>query len=85
MLSCKTCGEQYTGKAADKFRNSWNNYKTDSIKAASVNTESCQQQFLQNYFLRDTYHGFLENVEVKLIDKTQAFDPTKRVLLDEKP
>ena len=47
-------------------------------KAASGNIESCKQQFLQNHFLLDNHHGFLEDFEVTLIDKTQASDPTKR-------
>ena len=48
----------------------WNNYEIDARKAASGNIESCKQQFLQNYFLQDDQHGFLEDVEVTLIDKT---------------
>ena len=75
MLNCKTCGKQYTGKIVDKFRSRWNNYKTDSRKAASGNIESCKQQFLQN---QDDHHGFLEDLKVTLIDKTQASDPTMR-------
>ena len=47
-------------------------------KPASGNIESCKQQFLQNHFLLDNHHGFLEDSEVTLIDKTQASDPTKR-------
>ena len=50
----------------------------DARKAASGNIESCKQQFLQNYFLRDDPHGLLDNVEVTLIDKTQASDTTYR-------
>ena len=50
----------------------------DARKAATWNIESCQQQFLQNYFLQDDHHEFPEDVEVKLIGKTQASDPTKR-------
>ena len=65
-------------KTVDMFRSRWNNYKTDARKAASGNIESCKQQFLQNHFLQDDHHGFLEDVEVTLIDKTQASDPTKR-------
>ena len=34
--------------------------------------------FLQNRFLQDDHHGFLEDVEVTLIYKTQASDLTKR-------
>ena len=70
-------GTQYTGKTVDKFRSRPNNYKTDARKAASGNIESCKQQFLQNYFLQDDHHGFLED-KGTLIDKTQASDPTKR-------
>ena len=78
MLSCKTCGKQYTGKTVDKFRSRSNNYKTDARKAASGNLESCKQRFLQNNFLQDDHHGFLEDAEATLIDKTQASDTTKR-------
>ena len=61
-----------------QFRSRWNNYKTNARKAARGNIESCRQQFLQNHFLQDDHHGFLEDVEVTLIDKTQASEPTKR-------
>ena len=43
LLSCKTCGKQYTGKTVDKFRSRWNNYKMDARKAASGNIESYKQ------------------------------------------
>ena len=80
FLSCKTCGKQYTGKTGDKFRIRWNNYKTDAWKAASDNIKNCKQQFLQNHFLQDDHHGFLEDIEVTLnyVEKTRASDPTKR-------
>ena len=58
-------------------RSGWNNLKTGARKAASSNTESSKQQFLQNHFLQDDHHEFLEDVEVTLIDKTQASNPTK--------
>ena len=41
-------------------------------------TESCKQQFFQNHFLQDEHHGFLKDVEVVLINKTQACDPFKK-------
>ena len=51
LLSCKTYGKQYTGKAADSFNSGlkWNNYKTDARKSANDNLKGCKQQFLQNY------------------------------------
>ena len=51
----------------------------DARKTASGNIESCKQQFFQNQFLQDDHHGFLENIEVTLIDKTHQ----ERILLDE--
>ena len=69
MLNGKTCGKQYTGKTVETFRSRWNNYKKDARKAASCNIESCKQQFLQNHFLWDDHHEFLD-VEVTLINKT---------------
>ena len=77
LLSCKTCGKQYTGKTVDKVTRRWNSYKTDVRKATSCNIDSCKQEFLQNHFLQDDHHGFVEDVEITLIDKTQASDCTK--------
>ena len=73
LLSCKKCGKQYTGKIVDMFMTRWNNCKTDARKAARGNTESCKQQLLQNHFLQDDYHGFLEETSVH----------QERILLDE--
>ena len=36
LLSCKTCGKQYTGKTVDKFRSRSNHYKTDIAKQLVV-------------------------------------------------
>ena len=40
--------------------------------------EKVKQQFLQSHFLQDDYKNFLEDVEIRLIDKIQGSDPTKR-------
>ena len=34
-------------------------------------------KFLQSHFLPNDHKGFLEDVEVRLIDKTEGSDPTK--------
>ena len=56
-------------------------YTGKTREAASGNTESCKQQFLQYHFSQDDHHEVLEYVKVKLIDKTEASDPTKREYL----
>ena len=40
--------------------------------------ESVKQKVLQYHFLQRDHQGFLKDVEVQLIDKTQASNPTKR-------
>ena len=40
--------------------------------------EDVKQKFLQSHFLQRDHQSFLKDVEVRLIDKTQASDPTKR-------
>ena len=78
LLSCKSCGKQYVGNTADHFRSKWNNLKCDVRKAESGDMENVKQKFLQSHFLQRDHQGFLKDVEVRLIDKTQASDPTKR-------
>ena len=40
--------------------------------------ENVKQKFLQSHFLKQDRKGFLKDVEVRLIDKTKGYDPTKR-------
>ena len=40
--------------------------------------ENMKQKSLQSHFLQRDHQGFLKDVEVRLNDKTQASDPTKR-------
>ena len=50
------------------------------IKYIVSNMKNVKQKFLQSHFLLRDHQGFLKDVEVRLIDKTQSSDPTKRVL-----
>ena len=40
--------------------------------------ENVKQKFLQSHFLQHHHQSFSKEVEVRLIDKTQASNPTKR-------
>ena len=40
--------------------------------------ENVKQKFLQSHFLQQDHKGFLQDVEVRLIDKTKGYDPTRR-------
>ena len=50
----------------------------EARKAENGEMENVKQKFLQSHFLQDDQKGFLEDVEVRLIDETQGSDPTKR-------
>ena len=40
--------------------------------------ENVKRKFLQIHFLQQDNKGFLKDVEIRLIDKTQGSDSTKR-------
>ena len=77
-LNCKSCGKQDVGNTTGHFKSRWNNYKNDVRKTESGNMSNVKQKFLQSHFLQRDHQGFLKDVEVRLIHKTQASDPTKR-------
>ena len=76
LITCWTCKLQYTGKTCDAFRKRWNSYWCYTRKAERV--EECKQKYLHEHFLQDDHHGFSNDAQVTLIDKTQASDTTKR-------
>ena len=70
LLSCKTYVKQYIGNTADHFRSRWSNLKNDIRKAEDCNTENVNYKFLESHYLQSDHQGFLNDVEVRLIDMT---------------
>ena len=58
------------------FRYRWNNYKSNSRKFDRK--ESCMQEYLYRHSSSPGHEGFLNDVSVTLIDKTDRSDPKKR-------
>ena len=54
----------------------WNNYRCSGRKEEKG--EECKQKYLHEHFLQDDHHGFFNDAQVTLIDKTQASDLAKR-------
>ena len=50
----------------------------EARRAENGDMENVKQKSLQSHFLQDDHEGFLEDVEVRLIDKVQGSDPTIR-------
>ena len=76
LLKRKVCKKLYVGETTDAFRLRWNNYKDNDQKFQR--NESCMQQHLYEYFYSQGHNGFLGNVSISLIDKTDGFQPMKR-------
>ena len=56
----------------------WNSYKMKVRKTESADMKNVKQKFLQSHFLLGDHQGFLQDVEARLIDKTQGSDSTKQ-------
>ena len=67
---------QYVGQKVDQFRSRWNKYKSDSRKYSRGGF--CMQQHLCNYFCTSGHAGFLDDVSIRFIDKTDPSDPLQR-------
>ena len=76
LLTCNMCKIQYVGQTIDQFRLRWNNYKSDSRKHGQGATSL--QQHLFNHFCTSGHCGFLEDVSLTYIDKTDPSDQRKR-------
>ena len=76
LLTCNCCQKQYVGQTVDIFRNRWNNYKDNARKFDR--REHCIQKHLYKHFTLPGHCGFLHDVSVTLIDKTDPSYPTKR-------
>ena len=76
LLTCKCCGKQYVGETTDEFRLRWNNYKSNGRKNAR--NETCMQEHLFEHFKSEDHSGFLGNVSITLIDKTDGKESKRR-------
>ena len=76
LLTCKICLKQYVGQTVHIFRSRWNNYKSNDRKY--LVGDPCMQEHIFEHFNNGGHTGFLENVSVTFIDKTDLQNPEKR-------
>ena len=75
LLTCNTCRKQYVGQTVDTFRYRWNNYRSNSRKHAH---DICMQEHLYKHFCDSERSGFLNDVSITFIDKTDPTNPLQR-------
>ena len=80
LLRCKVCKKQYVGETTDAFWLRQNNYKENDRKFQR--NESCVQKYHYGHFYSEGRNGFLGNVSISLIDKTNGFQPKKRKITE---
>ena len=76
LFTCECCGKQSVGKTTGEFRFRWTNYKCNDRKY--TRNEDCFQEHLFRHFHSGEHPGFLKNVKVTLIDKTNGQNPNRR-------
>ena len=76
LLTCNKCFKQYVGQTVDEFRRRWNNYKSNDRKFQRL--EPCMQEHLFSHFSMAGHNGFLNDVSITFIDKTDPTDPLRR-------
>ena len=67
---------QYNGQTNDEFRYRWNNYKDNNRK--SLRGEDHKQAGFFAHFQTAGHSGFINDTEIRFIDKTDPSDPTRR-------
>ena len=76
ILTCNVCLEQYVGQTVKEFRYRWNNYRNNGRKYQEYGI--CMQQQLFEHFSEEGHCSFLEDISIKLIDKTDPSNPLQR-------
>ena len=64
------------GQTVDEFRYRWNSYKHNNKKY--LRGQSCFQQHIFEHFNSPGHKGFLKDVSITFIDKTDPSDREKR-------
>ena len=75
-MNGKRSWKQYEGETTDAFQKRWDNYENNARKFLRV--KHCMQQHLFEYFQSPRDTGFVGDVCITFIDKTDPFIPTKR-------
>ena len=82
LLTCKKCLKQYVGQTIDTVRHRWNNYKINDRKFQR--SEPSMQEQLFRHFSSLGHNGFLNDLSMTFIDKTDSSIPLNVKIFGEK-
>ena len=80
LLTCNKCKEQCVRQIIDQLQSRLNNCKRDCKKYGQGASASYMyaKTFFNHFYTSSYTSGFLENISLTFIDKTDFFDPLKR-------
>ena len=76
LLTCDKCRKQYVGQTVDIFRYRGNNYRSNSCK--HEHGISYMQEYLYEHLCDSENSGFLNDVSITFIGKTDPTNPLQR-------
>ena len=76
LLTCKRCSKMYVGSTVTSFQKRFNKHKS-SLKRLGKGQRGIAGEHLYAYFFEDRHKG-IEDIQVKIIDRTDVNDPTNR-------
>ena len=76
LLTCKRCSKIYVGSTVTSFRKRFNNHKS-SLKRFGKGQRGIAGEHLYAHFYEEGHKG-IENIQVKIIDRTDINDPKFR-------
>ena len=77
LLSCTVCGRQYTGTTVTKFRESFNQYKSN-VNLYSQGVRGLTQEKMNSHFFDFEHNGSIDDMHVQIIDHYDPNDKGRR-------
>ena len=78
LIKCKTCSKIYVGSTITSFRKRFNNHKSSANRFAISKPGEQRENNCMNTFFNQDMHSGLEDIIVKIIDRADVNDPTRR-------
>ena len=75
-ISCKKCRKNYVGSTVTTFKKKFNNHKSSMIRFGRGQRGIPGEHLYKHSF--EDGHKRLENMVVKIIDRTNIYDPTSK-------
>ena len=77
LISCKICGRQYTGTTVTRFRERFNQYKSN-VSLYSQGVRGMMQEKMISHFFTENHNGCSKDMSVQIIDHCDPNDKERR-------